>query len=183
MDEELFERSLRQGSGLRQLVREGAGDNRVIVSNQFHTVAASICAGERAVQDVRAKGFLGFDQRLREVTRIGLTDANVVAVFDEHLGQRECKAVDLVHVTLNKEHATRLVGDRHTVREFRRSAETVQDGFFVVVACDTLKGLEDLSVFVSALVVDTVELFVQDRFDDGAEVSTPHRHSHGSSPP
>jgi hypothetical protein len=41
----------------------------------------------------------------------------------------------------------------------------------MVVARDALEGLEDLSIFIRPLVVDAVELFVQDRFYDGAEIS------------
>jgi hypothetical protein len=49
---------------------------------------------------VGAQRFLGLDQRLREVLGVGRADADVVAVLDEHLGQREGQAVDLVDVAL-----------------------------------------------------------------------------------
>ena len=143
----------------------------MIRGNKGLAVAANKRSVERTVQDVGTEGFLRLNQRLCEVTRIGLTNTNVIAIFHEDLGQGESQTVDLVDVALDEEHTTGLVSDRHAVWQFRRSAEAVQNGLFVVVARDALEGLEDLSILVRPLVVDPVELFVQDRFDNGAEIS------------
>ena len=166
LDQELFQRRLRQVGGSAQLVAEGTIGDRVVRRHQFHAIAAGISRVEGTVQDVGAKGFLGLDQGLRQVTGVGLADTDVVAIFHQHFGQGEGKAIHPVHITLNEEDTTRLVGDRHAVREFRRGAEAVQDGFFVVVTRDAVEGLENGGVFICTLRVDAVELFVQDRFND-----------------
>ena len=78
----------------------------MVGGNQFDAVAARIGSVERAVKHVRTEGFLGFNQRLGEVSRIGLTDADVIAVFHQHLGQGESQTVDAVDVALDEQHAT-----------------------------------------------------------------------------
>ena len=138
----------------------------MIGGNQFLAVAARIGSVEGAVQDVGTQRFLRLDQRLREVTRIGLTDTNVIAVFHQHLGQGESQTVDAIDVALDEQHAARLVGDRHAIRQFRRGAEAIEHRLFMVVPGDALELLEDLRPLVSALIIDTIKLFVQNRFDD-----------------
>ena len=166
LDQQLLQRGLRQSRSHVELVAERAVGGRVVVGHQRHAVAARIRAVEGTVQDVGTQRFLRLDQRLREVTRVGLTDANVIAVFHQHLGQGEGQTVDAVDVALNEQHAARLVGDRHAVRQFRGSPEAVQHRLFMVVPGDALELLEDLRPLVSALIIDAIELFVQDRFDD-----------------
>ena len=72
------------------------------------------------------------------MTSIDLPDTDVVAVFNQHFGQREGQAKHVIHIALQEEHAALLVADRSTVRQLGSRAKTVQDGFFVVVAGDTV---------------------------------------------
>jgi hypothetical protein len=72
------------------------------------------------------------------VTSIDLTDADMVAVFNQNFGQREGKAIHVVHIALEEEYAALLVRNRSSVWQLRRSAESVQDRLFVVVAGDTV---------------------------------------------
>ena len=102
----MLKRGLREVGGGSQQVRLRATDNRVRTGHQLHAVAARIGGVERAVDHVGTKGFLGLNQRLGEVTRIGLANPNVVAVFHQHFGQGESQTVDAVDVTLDEQHAT-----------------------------------------------------------------------------
>ena len=183
LNEELLKRSLRQRRGSRQHVGERAVDDGVVVGNQSHAVTTRIGSIEGAVQDVGTQRFLRFNQGLREMLRVGLTNTDVIAVFHKHLGQAEGQTIDLVEVTLQEQHATGLVGHGHAVRQFRRRAKTIKNGFFMVIAGNTLLLTEDHLPFVSALIINAVKDFVQDGFNYRPKVGTTHRSSHRSNPP
>ena len=69
---------------------------------------------------------------------IDLPDTDVVAVFNQHFSQRKGQAIHVVNIALQEEHAALLVADRSTVRQLGSRAKTVQNGFFVVVAGNTV---------------------------------------------
>lgn len=97
------------------MVRERAVHDGVRCVDERHTVAALVRAVESTVQDVSAQGLLGLDERLSEVLRIGGADADVVAVLDKHLGERERQTINLVQVTLDEEDTAGLVRNGHAV--------------------------------------------------------------------
>jgi len=76
-----------------------------------------------------------------------------------------------------------LVADRSTVRQLGSGTKSIQDWFFVVVTRDTLLLAENARPFIGTLIVDTVETFIQDRFDDATKVGTSHWSGHSSVPP
>ena len=137
----------------------------MVVGHEGHTIAAGIGGVEGTVEDVRAQRLFRLDERLREVLRVGLTDPNVIAVLDEDFGEAERQTVDLVEVTLQEEHAAGLVGHGHAVGQFRRRAEPVEHRLFVVVARNALLLAEHHVPLVGALLVNTIEHFVQDGLD------------------
>ena len=155
----------------------------MVVGNQSHAVTARIGSVERAVQDVRTQRLLRLDQRLREMLRVGLADADVITVLDKNLGQAEGQTVDLVEVTLEEQNATALVANGHAVGQFRGRAKTIEHGLFMVIAGNTLLLAEDHLPFISALIINAVEDFVQDGLNDRPEVGTTHWCSHVSDPP
>ena len=89
LDEHLLKRSLRQVSCCAQQVAECAVDDRVSIGTQLNAVTACVAAVERTVQHVSCKQFFRFNQRLCQVLGIDLTDADVIAVLNQHFGQRE----------------------------------------------------------------------------------------------
>ena len=146
-------------------------DKRNLVATQERGV-------KRPVKDVGSKGFLGLDQRLGKMLAVRLTDTDVIAILDKHLGKRERQTIDLVQVALVEQNATALIRNRLTVRKLRRRAEAIQNRLFVVRTGDALLLLEDLIPFIDPLVVDAIKRLVEDRLNDGTEVRTPHWDCH-----
>ena len=89
LNEHLLKRGLRQVSCGRQLVAEHAVNNRVRGVGERNAITADVAAIERTVQYVSCKQFFRFNQRLCQVLGIDLTDADVIAVLNQHFGQRE----------------------------------------------------------------------------------------------
>ena len=117
------------------------------------------------------------------MTGIHLADTDVVAVFHEHFGQREGQAIHVVNIALEEEHSTLLVRNRGSVRQLGSGAESIQDGLFVVVAGNPLLLTEHAGPFVGTLIIDSVEAFVEDWFNNTSKVGTAHRGCHFLCPP
>ena len=166
LDEDLFQRGLGQGGCGGQLVAERAVDDRVVSGNEGLAVAASVARGERTVQDVGCQRLFRFDQGLSQVLGVGLTDTDVIAVFHQHFGQGEGEAIHLVHVALQEQHATALVGHGHAIRQLGSSTKAVEHRLFVVVTRNAFLLAEYHFPFVCALVVNAVEGFIQNRLND-----------------
>ncbi len=93
---------------------------------------------------------------------VDLTDADVVTVFDQDLGEREGQPPNPVLIPGQEQHAAGLVGDGRAIRQFRRRSKTEQHGLFVVISSDTGLLAEGTLPFVLPLLVNAVELFVED---------------------
>src|SRR5580692_4488780 len=106
------------------------------------------------------------------------TDLDVIAVLDQDLGQGEGETVYLVYVSLDEQHATRLVGDGRTIGECRSGTHAEQHGLLVVISRGSPELAEDHLPLVGALIVDSVERLVEDRLDDRTEVCTAHWDGH-----
>ena len=145
---------------------------------QRDAITTNIRAVKGTVQNVCSQRFFRFDQGLCQVFGIGLADTDMIAVFYKHFGQAESQTVDFVEVTLQEQHATRLVRNSHTIGQLRRCAKTIKNGFFVVVARDAFLFTEYAFPFVCALIVNAVENFIQDRLNYRSKICTTHWGSH-----
>ena len=114
---------------------------------------------------------------------IDLTDTDVITVLYQHFGQGKRQTEYRVDIALQEQHATLLIGHRSAIRQLWSSAEAIQHWLFVIVTWDTFLLTEYARPFISTLIVDTVETFVQDRFDNATKVGTSHWGCHNSVPP
>ena len=129
---------------------------------------------------VAGNGFQRFVHRLRQVLGVRSTETDVIAIFNEHLGQSVAQAVDVVGITLDVELAALIVVDRLTIRQLGSGAEAIQNNFFVVSTGRASFFAEDKLVLVLALIVDAIEGLVEQRLDDRAKLRTAHNcTSHG----
>ncbi len=116
------------------------------------------------------------------MTCIHLTNTDVVTVFNQNFGQSKCQAVHRVHIAFQEQNTTLLVRHWCAVRQLRCRAETVQDGFFVVVTWNAVLFRENTRPFIGTLIIDSIVALVMDRFNDTSKVRTAHWCGHDWTP-
>ena len=173
LDHRLLKRSLRQ-CGRGQQIRLNPTDNWVACGEQLNQVTALVRGVESAIQVVTGHSLQGLRHRLRQVLRVLRTDVDVLAVLNQDLRQGKRQTIHVVGIALDVQLTAFIVGHWLTIRQYRRCAEAIQNGFFVIRARRAILFREDFLVLIGTLVIHAIKGGVQQRLNNRAELGTSH---------
>jgi len=81
----------------------------------------------------------------------------------------KAKTIDCIHIALEEEYATLLIGDWAAVRKQRCQAETIEHWLFMVVTGNAVLLAEHTAPLVGTLIINAIEALVKNWLNDATE--------------